>query len=49
VLGRPDTRERFAAQALEPGALSAEQFGDYIKAEAEKYGRLIREAGITPQ
>ena len=49
VLARPDTRERFAAQALEPGAMSAEQYGDYIKAEAEKYGRLIREAGITPQ
>lgn len=49
VLARPDTRERFAAQALEPGAMSAEQFGDYIKAEAEKYGRLIREAGITAQ
>jgi tripartite-type tricarboxylate transporter receptor subunit TctC len=49
VLARPDTRERFAAQALEPGAMSAEQYGDYIKAEAEKWGRLIREAGIKPQ
>jgi tripartite-type tricarboxylate transporter receptor subunit TctC len=49
VLARPDTRERFAAQALEPGTMSAEQYGDYIKSEAEKYGRLIREAGITPQ
>ena len=49
VLARADTRERFAAQALEPGSMSAEQYGDYIKAEAEKWGRLIREAGITPQ
>jgi len=49
VLARPETRERFAAQALEPGAMSAEQYADYIKAEAEKYGRLIRDAGITPQ
>jgi tripartite-type tricarboxylate transporter receptor subunit TctC len=49
VLARPGTRERFAAQALEPGAMSAEQYGDYIKAEAEKWGRLIREAGIKPQ
>jgi tripartite-type tricarboxylate transporter receptor subunit TctC len=49
VLARPDTRERFAAQALEPGNMSAEQYGDYIKSEAEKYGRLIREAGIKPQ
>lgn len=49
VLARPDTRERFAAQALEPGNMSAEQYGAYIKSEAAKYGRLIREAGITPQ
>jgi tripartite-type tricarboxylate transporter receptor subunit TctC len=49
ILARPDTRERFAAQALEPGAMSAEQYADYIKTEAEKWGRLIREAGIKPQ
>ena len=49
VLARPETRERFAAQALEPGRMSAEQYGDYIKSEAEKWGRLIRDAGITPQ
>ena len=49
VLARPETRERFAAQALEPGRMTAEQYGDYIKSEAEKWGRLIREAGITPQ
>jgi len=49
VLARPETRERFAAQALEPGGMSAEQYGAYIKSEAEKWGRLIREAGITPQ
>ncbi len=49
VLARPETRERFAAQALEPGRMNAEQYGDYIKSEAEKWGRLIREAGITPQ
>jgi tripartite-type tricarboxylate transporter receptor subunit TctC len=47
VLARPDTRERFAAQALEPGAMSAEQYADYIRSEAEKWGRVIREAGIT--
>jgi len=49
VLARPDTRERFAAQALAPGSMSAEQYGDYIKSEAEKWGRLIKEAGITQQ
>jgi tripartite-type tricarboxylate transporter receptor subunit TctC len=47
ILARPDTRERFAAQALEPGNKTPEQFGDYIKSEAERWGKLIREAGIT--
>jgi tripartite-type tricarboxylate transporter receptor subunit TctC len=49
ILARPETRERFATQALAPGRMNAEQYGDYIKSEAEKWGSLIREAGITPQ
>ena len=47
VLARPDIRERFASQALDPGNKTAEQFGDYLKSEAVKWGKLIREAGIT--
>jgi tripartite-type tricarboxylate transporter receptor subunit TctC len=47
ILARPDTRERFAAQALEPGNKTAAEFADYIKAEGEKWGKVIREAGIT--
>ena len=27
--------------------MTAEQYGDFIKAEAVKFGKLIREAGIT--
>ena len=46
-LSRPDVREKFAAQALDPGKMTAEQYGDFIKAEAVKFGKLIREAGIT--
>ena len=47
VLARPDIRERFASQALDPGNMTAEQFGDYIKSAAGKWGKLIREARIT--
>lgn len=47
VLARPDTRERFASQALDPQNMTAEQFGDYLRSEADKWGKLIREAGIT--
>jgi len=46
ILARPDIKERFAAQALEPGNLNVDQFSDYIKAAAVKWGKLIKEAGI---
>ena len=46
-LSRPDVREKFSAQALDPGKMTAEQYADFIKAQAIKFGKLIREAGIT--
>ena len=46
VLGRPDLREKFASQALDPVTRTPGQFTDYIKAEAGKWGKLIQEAGI---
>ena len=46
TLGRPDIKERFAAQALDPAYLNAAQFSEYIKAEAGRWGKLIKEAGI---
>lgn len=46
VLARPDIRERFAAQALEPSDKTAEQFAEYIKGEVGRWGKLIDEAGI---
>ena len=47
VLARPDIRERFASQALDPANTTPEQFGDFIKVEVGRWGKLIREAGIT--
>jgi tripartite-type tricarboxylate transporter receptor subunit TctC len=47
VLARPDIRERFASQALDPGNLTAEQWADYLNAAKGKWGKLIREARIT--
>jgi tripartite-type tricarboxylate transporter receptor subunit TctC len=46
VLARPDIREKFASQALDPANRTAEQFTDYIKSEAGKWGKLIQEAGV---
>jgi tripartite-type tricarboxylate transporter receptor subunit TctC len=47
VLARPDIREKFAAQALDPGALTADQYAAFIKDQGVKFGKVIREAGIT--
>ena len=46
VLARPDVKQLFASLALEPGAMSAQQFADYIKSERVRWGKLIQEAGI---
>jgi tripartite-type tricarboxylate transporter receptor subunit TctC len=47
VMSRPDVREKFAAQALDPGKLTAGEFADFIKNQYERFGKLIKEAGIT--
>lgn len=47
VMSRPDVREKFAAQALDPGKLTAGEFADFIKNQSERFGKLIKEAGIT--
>ena len=46
VLARPDIKERFASQALEPADKSPEQFNEYLRSEAVRWGKLIQEAGI---
>jgi tripartite-type tricarboxylate transporter receptor subunit TctC len=47
ALSRPDVMEKFASQALDPGKMTADQYADFIKAEAVKFGKLIKAAGIT--
>ncbi|MNC92977.1 Tripartite tricarboxylate transporter family receptor [compost metagenome] len=47
AMSRPDVREKFAAQALDPGKLTAGEFADFITNQAERFGKLIKEAGIS--
>ena len=47
AMARPDVREKFATQALDPGKLSATEYADFIKDQAAKFGKIIREAKIT--
>jgi tripartite-type tricarboxylate transporter receptor subunit TctC len=47
AMARADVRKQYAAQALDPGALTAEQYAEFIKDQGAKFGKVIREAGIT--
>jgi tripartite-type tricarboxylate transporter receptor subunit TctC len=46
ALALPDVRSRFTSLGGEPGALSIQQFTDMNRADYERSGKLIREAGI---
>jgi tripartite-type tricarboxylate transporter receptor subunit TctC len=45
----PDTRARFAVNGLDPMPGSPEAFATLIRSEIEKWGRVIRAAGIKPE
>ena len=47
ILNRPDTGEALLKLGLEAWTSTPEAFGAYIKSEYDKWGRIIREAGIT--
>ena len=46
ALNAPDVKQALLRQGLDPTPGTPETFGKYIKAEYEKWGKLIREAGI---
>jgi tripartite-type tricarboxylate transporter receptor subunit TctC len=43
----PEVARNLSNQALEPSAASIERFNAVIRADYEKYGKLIRLAGAT--
>jgi tripartite-type tricarboxylate transporter receptor subunit TctC len=47
IVGMPDIRERFAAQAAEAVGSSPGQFRDYIAAEIKRWAEVARSADIT--
>lgn len=44
-----DTRARFGANGLDPMPGSPEDFGTLIRSEVEKWGKVVRAAGIKPE
>jgi tripartite-type tricarboxylate transporter receptor subunit TctC len=48
ILQQPDTRERFtAAGALEPYITTPAELAALVKSEFEKYGKVVRDIGVT--
>ncbi len=46
ILALPDVKENLRAQAIEPQSMGPEQFGAIIKNDLQRYGKVIRAAGI---
>jgi tripartite-type tricarboxylate transporter receptor subunit TctC len=49
ILTNADIRERFINDGLEPMGGSAEEFGKFIRAEIDKYAKVIKAAGVPQQ
>ena len=47
ILAAPDFREKVAAQGLEVFASTPEQYGAALRADFEKFGRVVKAAGIV--
>ncbi len=48
MLQTTDMRERLAAIAFDPVGGTPRQFGDYVKTEIVKWGKVVREGNIKP-
>ncbi len=49
AVAQADARERFAQQGYEIIGSTPEQFGAWIRSESAKWGKIIRERGITAE
>ena len=49
VLEMPDVKEKLLAQGSIPAPTTPREFDVISKADTERYGKLLKEAGITPQ
>ncbi|WP_431285132.1 Bug family tripartite tricarboxylate transporter substrate binding protein [Humitalea sp. 24SJ18S-53] len=49
ALQTPDLQERFKALGVQPGSGSPEDFAAFFNSEIERWGQVIREAGIKPE
>jgi tripartite-type tricarboxylate transporter receptor subunit TctC len=49
ILSEPETRARFADLGSEPMIMTPAEFGTFVAAEAQKWGKVVKSAGIKPE
>ncbi|MBC7709415.1 MAG: tripartite tricarboxylate transporter substrate binding protein [Rhizobacter sp.] len=49
ALASPDLAKRFADQGAEPGGAAPAEFQLFVRAETERWGKVIRVAGVKPE
>ena len=49
VARTPALRERFAPQGVELSATTPEEFGDIIRSEIPKWGKVLKDANVAPE
>jgi tripartite-type tricarboxylate transporter receptor subunit TctC len=47
ILNRPETAEALLKSGMEPWSSTPDAFGAYLKAEYNKWGHIIKAAGIS--
>ena len=46
IIREPAIRDQFARQGLEVQTLTSEQFGELLRSDVAKWGKIIRNAGV---
>lgn len=49
VLADADVRQKFGALGVDPGNLYGAAFRDFVNSEIDKWGNVVKRAGISPQ
>jgi len=49
ILNSPDVQKWFASEGAEPVNRTSEEFGKWIRAEMDKWGKVVKEAGIKAE
>ena len=49
ALGDPDFARKLSDVGAEPGSLSGEAFGSFLRAETEKWGKVVKDSGTVMQ